>query len=62
MCGGHGEVELAEADICFSVGLIEHFTEEDLPRVVSAHFDVVRPGGLVVISFPTPTCSRSTRW
>jgi SAM-dependent methyltransferase len=43
------------ADICFSVGIIEHFTEDELRQVIEAHFDLVRDGGLVVISFPTPT-------
>jgi putative flippase GtrA len=45
----------AQADIVFSVGLIEHF---DVPRTreaVLAHFDVLRPGGAAIITFPTPT-------
>ncbi|MGH0035987.1 MAG: glycosyltransferase [Myxococcota bacterium] len=43
------------ADVCFSVGLIEHFDPADTARAVEAHFDATRPGGLVVIFFPTPT-------
>jgi SAM-dependent methyltransferase len=47
---------LAEsADICFSVGLIEHFDRRGTERVVRQHFSVTKPGGLVVITFPTPT-------
>lgn len=43
------------ADVVFSVGLVEHFSVSDTARAVRAHFDLVREGGLVVISFPTPT-------
>lgn len=50
------------ADLVFSVGLVEHFTPEDTRRAVLAHFDVARPGGLVLITFPTPTgLYRATR-
>jgi cyclopropane fatty-acyl-phospholipid synthase-like methyltransferase len=48
--------ELREgADICFSVGVIEHFSPEEMRRAIDAHFDLVKDNGLVVISFPTPT-------
>lgn len=43
------------ADVCFSVGLIEHFDEEGTRAVIDAHFESTRPGGLVVLLFPTPT-------
>jgi len=43
------------ADVCFSVGLIEHFDREGTRAAIRAHFGVVRPGGLVVLFFPTPT-------
>lgn len=42
-------------DICFSVGLIEHFDEDGTRAAIRAHFDAVRPGGLVILFFPTPT-------
>jgi glycosyltransferase involved in cell wall biosynthesis len=45
----------AEADLVFSVGLIEHFDPEGTRKAVQAHFDVLRPGGVAIISFPTPT-------
>ena len=45
----------APADLVFSVGLVEHFDPEDTRKAVLAHFDAVRPGGTVVITFPTPT-------
>jgi SAM-dependent methyltransferase len=43
------------ADVVYSVGLVEHFDKQRTREAVLAHFDVVRPGGLVVITFPTPT-------
>ncbi|MBC7926952.1 MAG: hypothetical protein H7039_14985 [Bryobacteraceae bacterium] len=43
------------ADCAFSVGLVEHFDVNLTRRAVEAHFNAVRPGGLVVITFPTPT-------
>ncbi len=50
------------ADAVFSVGLIEHFDETGTRRAVQAHFDAVRPGGVVLISFPHPTLLyRATR-
>ncbi|MES2604319.1 MAG: class I SAM-dependent methyltransferase [Pseudomonadota bacterium] len=45
----------AQADLVFSVGLIEHFDEAGTAAVIANHYRYVRPGGLVVISFPTPT-------
>jgi glycosyltransferase involved in cell wall biosynthesis/SAM-dependent methyltransferase len=45
----------AQADLVFSVGLIEHFDPEETRKAVQAHFDVLRPGGIAIISFPTPT-------
>ncbi len=44
-----------KADVAFSVGLIEHFDPEGTRNAIRGHFDVARPGGLVLISFPTPT-------
>jgi hypothetical protein len=42
-------------DIVFSIGLVEHFDEAGTRRVIDAHFSAVRPGGIVLISAPTPT-------
>jgi len=44
-----------QADIVFSVGLIEHFDPPRTRQAVLAHFDVLRPGGVAIITFPTPT-------
>jgi putative flippase GtrA len=43
------------ADVCFSVGLIEHFDERGTRRAIRSHFAATRPGGLVVLFFPTAT-------
>jgi hypothetical protein len=43
------------SDISFSVGLIEHFTPEGTLKVITHHFDITKPGGIVMITFPTPT-------
>lgn len=42
-------------DIVFSVGLIEHFDQAGTARAIRAHFDRCRAGGVVLITFPTPT-------
>lgn len=43
------------ADVVFSLGLIEHYPADQRQRLLAAHFDLVAPDGLVVLSFPTPT-------
>jgi hypothetical protein len=43
------------ADLVFSVGLIEHFNPIETRNVVRAHFERVRRGGIVLVSYPTPT-------
>jgi len=42
-------------DVVLSSGLIEHFIPDETLRIVRQHFLAARPGGLVLISFPTPT-------
>lgn len=44
-----------EADLTFSVGLIEHFDQELTAKCIKAHFDATKSGGLVILSYPTPT-------
>lgn len=43
------------ADLVFSVGLIEHFDPIDTCTVVRVHFERARRGGIVLLSYPTPT-------
>jgi putative flippase GtrA len=45
----------AEADLVFSVGLVEHFGPAETRKAVLAHFDLLRSGGVTIITFPTPT-------
>jgi len=42
-------------DAVFSVGLIEHFDPEGTSRPIRAHLRNVRPGGILLLTFPTPT-------
>lgn len=42
-------------DIVFSVGLIEHFDEVGMFKVISKHFQLVKDDGIIIISTPTPT-------
>ena len=48
---------LAHADLVFSVGLVEHFSEEQTNIAIRRHFELAKPGGLVLITFPVPTFS-----
>lgn len=42
-------------DLTFSIGLIEHFNPHDTAQMVMKHFTATKPGGIVILSFPTPT-------
>lgn len=44
-----------KADFVFSVGLIEHFDAKQTKLAIEAHFRLLKPGGIALISFPTPT-------
>jgi len=44
-----------EFDLTFSVGLIEHFCVKNTEKMIQKHFDATKPGGVVILSFPTPT-------
>ena len=45
----------AQADVVFSVGLVEHFDPARTRQAILAHFSVLRPGGTAIITYPTPT-------
>ena len=49
-------------DVALSTGVIEHFEGEDRTRAIRAHFDVVRDGGLAVISVPNARCPSYRLW
>jgi len=42
-------------DIVFSVGLVEHFSPEETQKIIRSHFNLLNPGGIVVIAFPIST-------
>jgi hypothetical protein len=44
-----------QADIAFSVGLIEHFDAAGTARMIAAHFELLKPAGFAIVSYPTPT-------
>ncbi|MGA2402796.1 MAG: glycosyltransferase [Syntrophobacteraceae bacterium] len=44
-----------KVNLAFSIGLIEHFPEENTAKAIRSHFELLEPGGIAVISFPTPT-------
>jgi len=53
---------VSPADLVFSVGLVEHFPPEKTEAAVRRHFELAKPGGLVLITFPTSTpCYRLIR-
>ena len=45
-------LEASQFDVCFSIGLIEHFTREQAKQMVSEKVRVTRPGGVVGIVVP----------
>lgn len=49
------ECEHGRYDFCFSVGLIEHFEDNQIKNAIDRHFEYVDKGGIVLITFPTPT-------
>jgi len=44
-----------QADIVYSIGLIEHFDTAGTQQAIDTHFSMLKPGGWALISFPTPT-------
>lgn len=42
-------------DLVYSVGLVEHFDPAGTQRAVQAHLDLLCPGGVAILTFPTPT-------
>lgn len=45
----------SQFSVVYSVGLIEHFDEVGTGKIIKQHFEFVKPGGIVLITFPTPT-------
>ena len=53
---------LGRFDVAMSFGLAEHFDGDQRTKVIKAHFDLVRPGGLVVITVPNRHCWPYRLW
>ncbi len=49
-------------DVALSSGVIEHFKGSDRTRAVEAHLNVLRPGGLAIISVPHALCAQYRLW
>lgn len=45
----------SNADLVLSLGLIEHFDKNGTEKLIETHFKSVETGGLILITFPTPT-------
>ncbi len=52
----------ATYDIVLSSGVIEHFKGADRSRVLEAHHNVLRPGGLAMVSVPNAWCFPYRVW
>lgn len=49
------KIEANDFDIIYSVGLIEHFEPIETAIAIKTHFELCKAGGIVLITFPTPT-------
>ncbi len=59
----HDETVSLYADVVFSVGLIEHFDSGGTERAIEGHLRLLKPGGTLILTYPTPTALyRSTRF
>lgn len=47
--------KLEQFDLVFSIGLIEHFDNDDTFLAIKSHIDACKPNGIILITFPTPT-------
>ncbi len=48
-------IGITKGDIVYSTGLIEHFSKENRRKIIQRHFEWCKKGGIVLITFPTPT-------
>jgi len=44
-----------QVDLVLSTGLIEHFDKTGTQKAIKAHFELLKPKGIAVMTFPTPT-------
>ncbi|UCH47848.1 MAG: class I SAM-dependent methyltransferase [Betaproteobacteria bacterium] len=53
---------MGQFDVAMSFGLAEHFEGDDRASIIKAHFDLCRPGGLVVLTVPNRYCFPYRMW
>ncbi|MCI0749977.1 MAG: class I SAM-dependent methyltransferase [Nevskiales bacterium] len=53
---------LGRYDLAMSFGLAEHFENGNRTKIIKAHFDLVKPGGLVAITVPNSHCYPYRFW
>lgn len=57
------DLVMTKAELVYSVGLIEHFDAAGTAQVIKSHFDAALPGGIIIMTYPTPTLLyRLIRW
>ncbi len=44
-----------QTDLVLSIGLIEHFDKTGTQKAIKAHFELLKPNGIAIMTFPTPT-------
>ncbi len=49
-------------DVSMSFGLAEHFEDASRIAIIKAHFDMLRPGGLAIITVPNSRCHPYRWW
>jgi 2-polyprenyl-3-methyl-5-hydroxy-6-metoxy-1,4-benzoquinol methylase len=47
---------LGRFDVAMSFGLAEHFEADERTKIIKAHFDLLQPGGLAIITVPNRHC------
>ncbi len=52
--------KVPNVDLVFSIGLVEHFSEPERLTAIRNHFNYLKSGGFVILSFPTPTLAYKT--
>jgi len=57
-----GEVARGRFDVSLSSGVIEHFRGQDRNGVLRRHLDVLKPGGLAIVSVPHAHCPPYRLW
>lgn len=53
---------MGQFDVAMSFGLAEHFEGADRSKILKAHFDLLRPGGLAIVSVPNWHCWPYRLW